>query len=633
MIYPPTVREGLHGCDDITVDSVASVVDLARGLGLVVEEPLPLRSTNNLVLWLRPSAVVAKISAGGGRAADELAIARRLVDEGAPVVPPADGIGNRLHRVGDRDVTFWRYASQDDVTEPGPQSMAESLWALHEALAAIGPLGRLPPQTEQITDAIRALDRTDFAPELNSDERALLRHSLAHGAATLADAARPDRILHGSPHRLNMVIVDGSVRFVDFETVQRGPLEWDLAHLGPEVARRYPGALDVDALTICRLLVSATTSTWCWDSLTRGPDMRDHAEHHLAAVRSAFGSVRDARTHPDPGGRPALRPCASARALPDTTAPRAHGRDHSDRRPADEDGCPDDFLAPNVSPIVERHGRRVVQCELQLGIERVVAVFAPAHGRTDGDEFHRMDEHRVHRPLLKLHLDDTVRMQSGGLALHHLHRLFPCRVAARLSDRSARRSRGPGPATGPRSAPRNPRRPPRSRCPPGGSRRAPGDGSRGADKVVAKGWPASGRRPVPCTAVPSMVQVRKLACSRSISNRMATTPSARRVRSSSKIPERALSMAVAIERPHIPPSVPAVENCGFQLAAPAPDTMSTGRKPISSSKMSSPTDRSDTKVCWSPGTKGSRSTARAAPIPGSDGGRGFTAARGGRVGG
>lgn len=283
------VREGPPGCDDISVDTVASVVALARRLGLVVEEPRPLRSTNNLVLWLRPSTVVAKISAAGGRAADELAIARRLADERAPVVPPADDIGDRLHRVDDRDVTFWLYVSQDDITEPSPQSIAESLGALHQALARIGPPGRLQTQAVQITDAIHALDRSDFAPDLSGDDRRLLRHALAHGAATLAEAAGPSRIIHGSPHRFNIVVVGRSVQFIDFETVQRGPIEWDLAHLETTVAEHYPGTVDFDVLTVCRLLVSATTSTWCWDGVTRGPDMRDHAEFHLAAVRAALG--------------------------------------------------------------------------------------------------------------------------------------------------------------------------------------------------------------------------------------------------------------------------------------------------------------------------------------------------------
>ena len=276
-------------CDDSGVDMVAAAVELARKLGIVVEEPVPLRSTNNYVIWLRPSAVVAKISEERGRSAHELAVGRLLADAGAPVVPPAERFGRRLYRVGDWGVTFWRYESQENITEPSPESVAQALGAMHQALMTLR--GNEPTQTceEQITDAVRALDRLEFAPELKMDDRALLRQALRKSQGTLAKAIDTGgRIIHGSPHRLNIVVVAGSPRFIDFETVQRGPYEWDLAHLEPEVATHYPGTLDFEMVTLCRLLVSATTSTWCWGGLHRGPDMRGHAEHHLAAVRSAL---------------------------------------------------------------------------------------------------------------------------------------------------------------------------------------------------------------------------------------------------------------------------------------------------------------------------------------------------------
>ena len=35
-------------------------------------------------------------------------------------------------------------------------------------------------------------------------------------------------------------MVDGEPMFIDFETVCYGPVEWDLCHLEPSVAHRYP---------------------------------------------------------------------------------------------------------------------------------------------------------------------------------------------------------------------------------------------------------------------------------------------------------------------------------------------------------------------------------------------------------
>ena len=135
--------------------------------------------------------------------------------------------------------------------------------------------------------AVGALERPDFAPELVESDRALLRETLVDGIARLAKMTGGERVIHGSPHRFNILVVDAAPEFIDFETVELGPLEWDLAHLEPEVADFYLGEFDAQALALCRVMVSAATSTWCWEGLERGPDMQSHAQHHLQVVRSS----------------------------------------------------------------------------------------------------------------------------------------------------------------------------------------------------------------------------------------------------------------------------------------------------------------------------------------------------------
>ena len=85
---------------------------------------------------------------------------------------------------------------------------------------------------------------------------------------------------------MNILSMRGAPIFIDLETIQLGPIEWDLAHLEPAVADQYPGPHDEHLLATCRTAVSAATATWCWGALERGPDMRAHAEHHLAVVRA-----------------------------------------------------------------------------------------------------------------------------------------------------------------------------------------------------------------------------------------------------------------------------------------------------------------------------------------------------------
>ena len=269
------------------VDVITLVADLVRSRGFDVRQPVSLRSTNNLVVWLSPSPVVAKISKEHDRAAREFAVVRELVGLAAPVVPPVDlGIEQPVS-IDETAVTFWRYEPQDDAAESNAGQIAEHLFRLHSSLSSLRGRAAFPTFGEPLMSAVGALGRPDFAPELVEADRALLREALVDGISRLAKMTIGKRVIHGSPHRFNILVVDGAPKFIDFETVELGPIEWDLAHLEPEVAGLYPAEFDNQALALCRMMVSAATSTWCWEGLGRGSDMQRHAQHHLEVVRSS----------------------------------------------------------------------------------------------------------------------------------------------------------------------------------------------------------------------------------------------------------------------------------------------------------------------------------------------------------
>jgi Ser/Thr protein kinase RdoA (MazF antagonist) len=275
-------------CDHVGVDAITPAADLVRSWGFDVRDPVSLRSSNNVVVWLSPSPVVAKISRELDRANRELAIARELVALAAPVVHPFERRGiEQPVSMNERVVTFWQYAPQNTVIESSANQVAEYLFRLHSCLASLRDRAALPSVTEPLMSAVSGLERPEFAPGLAEPDRALLRETLVDGVARLARIKGSDQVIHGSPHRFNILNVDGTPKFIDFETVEFGPLEWDLAHLEPAVAAHYPGEIDRQVLELCRVLVSAATSTWCWEGLERGPDMQSHAQHHLEVVRSA----------------------------------------------------------------------------------------------------------------------------------------------------------------------------------------------------------------------------------------------------------------------------------------------------------------------------------------------------------
>jgi hypothetical protein len=265
------------------VELITAVAKLVRDQGLDVGVPVKLRSTNNVVTWMRPSPVVAKMARDVDASAQELQVATSLAALGAPVVPPIEiGIAQPVNLEG-HWVTFWQYIA-DERTATASR-VAASLHALHAGLAKVPGRSTFRPCQGRLEAAVDLLGDPELAAGLSRDDCALLRRALLDGIDALNALTGPLHVLHGSPHRLNILVTGGKVVFIDFETVELGPVEWDLAHLEEEVGVCYPADLDQDLLRTCRIAISAATSTWCWEGITRGVDMLSHAEHHLETVR------------------------------------------------------------------------------------------------------------------------------------------------------------------------------------------------------------------------------------------------------------------------------------------------------------------------------------------------------------
>lgn len=270
------------------MDLSPQVAALARRVGVSFEVVHPLRSTNNVVLWLEPSDVVAKVHQDRGRAETELKVAAALAEIGAPVIPPAESYGSPVYNLERSCVTFWRYASQAGMPSPTSHAIGVALHDLHIALRQVGEGLELPAAEVEMQAVLGVLGSPGNTPELEADDRRLLQAALRSAVDLLTSPVTSTSTIHGAPHRNNILVVDGCPRFIDFETVCQGPVEWDLAHLEPEVAESYPQPVDSARLEACRLAVSAKTSAACWANLHRGADMQFHAEHHLAVVRSAL---------------------------------------------------------------------------------------------------------------------------------------------------------------------------------------------------------------------------------------------------------------------------------------------------------------------------------------------------------
>ena len=209
-------------------DLVSDAITMARGLGLVVDDPLVLKESLNLLVWLRPSPVVARMHVRTGLvrsadpAADSLALATFLATAGLPVSPPVDDVdpGPHVGATG-RAMTLWRHLSLIEE-RADPAEAGRTLRLLHEAMAAYdGPLRHVGPVAEigRLADLLATHGETADA--------ATIRELL--GRLEVPDM--PVQALHGDAHLGNVRLTAGGIRWIDWEESWRGPVAWDLASL------------------------------------------------------------------------------------------------------------------------------------------------------------------------------------------------------------------------------------------------------------------------------------------------------------------------------------------------------------------------------------------------------------------
>jgi Ser/Thr protein kinase RdoA (MazF antagonist) len=269
--------------------AISIAVDVARELGLAIEEAIPLRSTNNAVMWLRPTDVVAKVSReANSRLLTELQVAQELVALRAPVVSPASEVPAIVHRHSGFEMTFWRYHPQSSAAEIPVDRVAFALRQLHVSLSRLSAelMASLPSYTAELAFVRSLLADRAALPALTAADRDLLSSTFDRLLARLNELAPTDRfvVLHGSPHSYNVLLADDEPVFIDFETACTGPLEWDLAHLESQAAPFFADSVQTEVLWLCRAMVSVKTATLCTAETDRG-DLREHAEYHLARVR------------------------------------------------------------------------------------------------------------------------------------------------------------------------------------------------------------------------------------------------------------------------------------------------------------------------------------------------------------
>jgi thiamine kinase-like enzyme len=163
-----------------------------------------------------------------------------------------------------------------------PGAYAAALDQLHTGMRNVDVA--TPHFTDRVAEARDLAEAPDHTPDLSEADRDLLCDALRRLTQAINDRRRVEQLLHGEPHPGNVLSTTQGPLFVDLETVCRGPVEFDLAHVPVEVSARYPD-VDEGLLSDCRGLVLAMVAAWRWDRSDEFPNGRQAGVDLLRALR------------------------------------------------------------------------------------------------------------------------------------------------------------------------------------------------------------------------------------------------------------------------------------------------------------------------------------------------------------
>ncbi|MFK8847229.1 aminoglycoside phosphotransferase family protein [Streptomyces sp. Ac-502] len=245
-----------------TSRALDAAVAAGRERGLTVTDATVLHDMFSVVVHLAPSPVVVRVptvlppyadtGVQAARQRLELDVVAWLAMRGVPVIPPSPLVPREPVVRDGFSMTFWQFVEQDGGEGREPDYVRNSRLTadLHAALRAYP--GELPflsaAEPRFATEALAALEgRTDLIEPADLDrarrEWAVLEPLVGSRAAFEAEfpgvAFQP---IHGDAPAVNIVAAKGGDLYADFELTTLGPVEWDMAALGPECEAAYDEA-------------------------------------------------------------------------------------------------------------------------------------------------------------------------------------------------------------------------------------------------------------------------------------------------------------------------------------------------------------------------------------------------------
>ncbi|WP_275427307.1 phosphotransferase [Streptomyces sp. NEAU-S7GS2] len=177
----------------------------------------------------------------------ELDVTRWLADQGTPVIPPSPLVPREPVQRDGFSMTFWQFIEEDRDKEPDYAANSETTADLHAAMRAypgrLSFLSAVEPQF--IAESLALLEkRPDLIGPADLDRarrewqilEPLVRSRTAFEKAFPGIDLQP---IHGDSPPANIFCGVHEDLYADFELVTLGPVEWDLAALGPVLESAY----------------------------------------------------------------------------------------------------------------------------------------------------------------------------------------------------------------------------------------------------------------------------------------------------------------------------------------------------------------------------------------------------------
>jgi hypothetical protein len=269
--------------------TIKAATKIAATYDIKSNEPILLKDSNNTVIHLAPSPVVAKVATSTIRKqtisnlGHELSVALHLVNQGAPIVPPSIEIPAATYWHDGLEVTFWQYcsgANREDIDHP---QLVAALKEFHDALASYR--GTLKPFTHDYEMCRALLDTDRLSSELSTVERQFLRQIYQHLSASLRAFSYECVPVHAEVHGGNVLWTQTGPRLIDFESCCRGPRELDFLSFSERNLSACP-RLNEQLLEVLSALRSFRVAIWCWSQPQRAGEVREAAEYHLSRLHS-----------------------------------------------------------------------------------------------------------------------------------------------------------------------------------------------------------------------------------------------------------------------------------------------------------------------------------------------------------